>query len=61
MPDGTTHGFVYANVRMTDLNFLLAPGTTTLVKSAAGINDQGQICATSISTSYHALLLTPNH
>jgi probable HAF family extracellular repeat protein len=58
--EATTHGFIYRNNTMIDLNTLVPPGITIL--HADGINSAGQIAATGSmagSSDVHALLLTP--
>lgn len=61
-----SHGFVYQDGQMRDLNDLLIPGEATyLIYSASAINAAGQIAASGVvllpngSTYDKALLLTP--
>lgn len=46
LSDLSTHGFLYQNGKMIDLNTLIDPATGWTIESAAAINDLGRIAAT---------------
>ncbi len=55
-----SHGFLYSNGTLTDLNSLISPTSGWTITAAYGINDSGQIAAiaTNGQGQAHALLLT---
>lgn len=46
LSDLSTHGFLYQNGKMVDLNTLIDPAAGWTIEGAAAINDLGQIAAT---------------
>ena len=59
---GASHGFIYANGAMTDLNSAGAAGATGwTITDATGINDEGQIVghATNTAGQTEVYILTP--
>jgi probable HAF family extracellular repeat protein len=59
-----TSAFLYSNGQMTNLNDLIDPALGIMLSGAGGINNSGQIVATSYTqvgslTTYRAYLLTP--
>ena len=62
-PDnGTGHGFIYSNGKLTDLNGLIDPKLGYTIVEALGINNRGQIAVLAADAEGNArsLLLTPN-
>jgi probable HAF family extracellular repeat protein len=57
----TTHAFLFINGKLTDLNRLIPAGSDWILRSAAAINNRGQIVGFGVSPSGygHAFLLTP--
>jgi probable HAF family extracellular repeat protein len=60
---GPSHGFIWANGVMTDLNDLVEPGSGWEIREANRINDTGQISASCARAGepVHACLLTPTN
>jgi probable HAF family extracellular repeat protein len=57
----TTHGFIWENGTMTDLNGLIPTDGGWVIDTVWNINDEGQIAGSGqISGETHAVLLTPN-
>jgi probable HAF family extracellular repeat protein len=55
-----THGFIWGNGVLTDLNDLLVPGSGWEITNALNLNDAGQIAAIGMNGGVtHGLLLTP--
>jgi probable HAF family extracellular repeat protein len=58
--NGATHGFLYSDGTMIDLNDAIPPGSGWVIRSADGINSSGQIAGTGIlDGQVRALILTP--
>jgi hypothetical protein len=58
---GLSHGILYSNGTLTDVNALLDQAAGWCLTSASAINDSGQIAGVGINPDgyYHAFLLTP--